>query len=466
MGKTVEEEKPKMQEPDSKAHQEALAKVQDQIDAKQKEAQALTAKITERSAGKEDFYREKAEIKAELDEVQGQMNHIKAQKDSIQASLGDKKAEGQTMKAELSKMTKNMKYTSEAEIDDRIATIEFKLWTESITLKEEKTLLAEIKDLKKNKPKLSELSKLQSNVENFDHGTNLQEKRNELRDQMAILHGKKTQIQEKMKALNEKRQSQVGDMSEVMEQREAVQKKIAELVGQRSTLRDEFRQAQYEYKAWQAEQRRIRQEKYQEERKEQEKAWKLKKMEKEVEKLDENPYVSPITMIKQTVKFCKGLLPQEAVEQKEEKKDTVFNNKDGEVVLSKKEDRADEWYFCPTKKKGGPKKGKASGDESKKPIKHNAETFKLFDTLGLEAPITVADVPPLLEKLEQQIVACQEKVDAWEAQKEEMKQKILDGSRYEDLVKGDSVEEEGNDKGDEEKEEEDKADEEEKEEEK
>merc|ERR1712113_592144 len=138
--------------------------------------------------------------------------------------------------------------------------------------------------------------------------------------------------------------------------------------------------------------------------------------------------------------FCKGLLPQDAAEKKEEIKDVVFNNKDGEVVLSKKEDRADEWYFCPTKKKGAPKKGKASGDDStKKPIKHNAETFKLFDTLGLEAPITVADVPPLLEKLDKQIVTCQEKVDAWEAQKEEMKQKILDGTSYDDLVKDDKA---------------------------
>merc|ERR1712050_599024 len=230
---------------------------------------------------------------------------------------------------------------------------------------------------------------------------------------------------------------------------------------------DEHRQAMQDYKAWQAEQRRLRQEKYQAERKEQEQAWKLQKMQKEVEKLDENPYVSQITLIEQTMKFCKGLLPQDAVEQKEVEKEVVYNNKDTEVVLSKKEERADEWYFCPTKKKGAPKKGKASGgDSAKKPIKHNAETFKLFDTLGLEAPITVADVPPLLEKLEKQITACQEKVDAWEAQKEEMKQKILDGSRYEDLVKGDSVEEGENDTGEEEKEEEDKADEEEKEEEK
>merc|ERR1711866_36252 len=177
------------------------------------------------------------------------------------------------------------------------------------------------------------------------------------------------------------------------------------------------------------------------------------------------------TLIEQTVKFCKGLLPQDAAEQKEEKKETVFNNKDGEVVLSKKEDRADEWYFCPTKKKGGAKKDKtASGDESKKPIKHNAETFKLFDTLGLEAPITVADVPPLLEKLDKQMETYQEKVQAWEDHKEEMKRKIQEGEvTYEDLVKdpkGDGDAEEAKEDDNEEDKEEEEKEEEKKEEEK
>merc|ERR1719316_1665841 len=145
-------------------------------------------------------------------------------------------------------------------------------------------------------------------------------------------------------------------------------------------------------------------------------------MAKEVEKLDDNPFVSQITLIEQTLQFCKGLLPQEAAESKEEKKETVFNNKDGEVVLGKKEDRANEFYFAPTKKKGGAKKAnKPADDKTKKTIKHNAETFKLFDSLGLEAPITVADVPALLEKLEKSLETYQEKVQAWEQNKEEMK---------------------------------------------
>merc|ERR1712187_1026419 len=146
---------------------------------------------------------------------------------------------------------------------------------------------------------------------------------------------------------------------------------------------------------------------------------------------------------------------QDAAEQKEEKKETVHNNKDGEVVLSKKEARADAWYFCPTKKKGAPKKGKASGDDSaKKPIKHNAETFKLFDTLGLEAPITVADVPPLIEKLEKHMETYQEKVKGWEDHKEEMKRKIQEGEvTYEELLKdGKGAEEAAEDEKEEEKE--------------
>merc|ERR1719262_115022 len=95
----------------------------------------------------------------------------------------------------------------------------------------------------------------------------------------------------------------------------------------------------------------------------------------------------------------------------------------------KKEDREEEFYFVPTKqKKGGKKsKGSAEGDISKKPIKHNAETFKLFDSLKLDAPITTADIPALLEKLDEQKEVYEKKVQEWRENKEEMKRKIKEG---------------------------------------
>merc|ERR1712060_801334 len=98
-------------------------------------------------------------------------------------------------------------------------------------------------------------------------------------------------------------------------------------------------------------------------------------------------------------------------------------------VLMKKEDRDNEFYMMPAKgKKAKAKKGaKAEGGEKAKPIKHNAETFRLFDQLKLDAPITTDEVPALVEKLEEKLADYQRKVKEWEETKDEKKRKILAG---------------------------------------
>merc|ERR1711865_326029 len=252
--------------------------------------------------------------------------------------------------------------------------------------------------------------------------------------------------------------------------------KIKELIAQRSQLRDDFNNAKREFQSYLGEQRRIKQEKYAEERKVQAEQWRLQKLEKQVEALDEQPFVSEITLIEQTVKFCQSLMPQDAGTEKKEEKETVFNNKDGEEVLMKKSDRDNEMYYAATKKGKSAKKAKGAGeDKSKKPIKHNAETFKLFDSLKLDAPITTADIPALLTKLEEQRLGFEAKVKEWEENKEEMKRKIKEGIiTAEDLepkeeVKAEEKEaekEEEKEEEEEEKEKEEEKEEEEKEEEK
>merc|ERR1719215_1913836 len=98
-------------------------------------------------------------------------------------------------------------------------------------------------------------------------------------------------------------------------------------------------------------------------------------------------------------------------------------------VLKKKEDREEEFYFVPTaaKKNKGKKKGGKADAGGARPIKHNAVTFKLFDELKLEAPITTDDIPATLEKLEEQLASYKEKVKIWEEKREDMKRKILEG---------------------------------------
>merc|ERR1712039_444352 len=116
--------------------------------------------------------------------------------------------------------------------------------------------------------------------------------------------------------------------------------------------------------------------------------------------------------------FCKSLTQTKDAEAKEEKKDIAHNNPEGTQILTKKEDR-DEFYFVPTAKKKGKSKNKGSKAEgSSKPIKHNAETFRLFDQLKLDAPITTDDIPGLLEKLEEKLQMYQDKVKDWEEKRE------------------------------------------------
>merc|ERR1712139_430069 len=95
------------------------------------------------------------------------------------------------------------------------------------------------------------------------------------------------------------------------------------------------------------------------------------------------------------------------------------------VVLSK-EHREEEFYFAPTKGKAAKKKAAASKPKAAD-IKHNVETFRLFEQLKLDAPITTDDIPALLEKLEAQLEEYHAKVKVWEQNRDEMKRKILAG---------------------------------------
>merc|ERR1719440_2009758 len=150
--KEEEEDKgPRMEAPDHNAHQEALGKVQEKIDKLQKENAALTAKINERSSGKEDFFAKKAAIRADLDAVSKEIDACQEQKEQIRKMLGDKKAENAEAKAEFSKMKKSMHFSNEQDIESRIQIIEDKMRHETITLKQEKDYMLEIKELKKNK---------------------------------------------------------------------------------------------------------------------------------------------------------------------------------------------------------------------------------------------------------------------------------------------------------------------------
>ena len=90
-------------------------------------------------------------------------------------------------------------------------------------------------------------------------------------------------------------------------QRNEIGKKIADKVKERNDLRNAFRAKEREFNQYLAEQRRVRQEKAQEERNARQPEYEKIKRLRQADQLDEQPHIQEITLIEQTILFCKSL---------------------------------------------------------------------------------------------------------------------------------------------------------------
>lgn len=440
-----EEEENKVPPPNREEFDAAMEEIQNTIEGLQAQQAELGAKINERSSGKDEYFAKRNEYRAQLDEFTKKIDELMERKAQFNKGINDKKQEGVDMRSQLSKMKKSIGYSSEAAIDDRIADIELWLRTETMTLKEEKDYLKEIQELKKNRPKVGQVSKMEDSLASRDTGSNLRESINTVNEEMALYRDGKRQVSQALSALNEGRKEQLGDLPKYIEERDEIGKKIKAEMDKRNALRDEFRQKERDFNAWRNEQRRMRQDKINEDRAAKQAEWEMTQRMRKAEAMDQQPYVAEITLLEQTILFCKKLVQEKGPEQQEVKKETTHTNPEGTEILLSKDNREEEFYYAPTAvKKKGKSKNKGAKEGGAKPIKHNAETFKLFDQLQVSAPITTADIPEKLEQLEAKLTVYNDKVKAWEKDRDELKQKILAGEAVDE--KEDAVEEKSEEK--------------------
>ncbi|CAK0795960.1 unnamed protein product [Prorocentrum cordatum] len=449
--KDEEEHIPK---PDREAMEKKMEDITKAIDDLKAKKDKLSEKIKSGSGVKDEFFRQKSEISAKIAGFKEKIDALHAQKDELQKGVAEKKGEKTQMVQDMKKMKASIGYKTEEEMDNRMRQIEYRLQTETIPLKEEKDLLKEIQELKRNRPKVAQVNKMEEGLNSFDAGGGVKETLSTINEQIRNWMQEKAKVLEERKKLEEEYDGKVGDNS-LYEERNKLNEKIREKQEERNKVRDAFREEERKFREMLNKKKQEQQERYAAEREARQKEWEDRNRQKKVEKLDEQPFVTEITLIEQTIKFCKSLTGGKEVEKEEEKKDVEHKNMDGLQVLNKKDER-DEFWFEPTKAKKSKGSSKPKAKESSKPIKHNAVTFKLFDQLKLDAPITLDDIPPTVEKLEAMLVKYEAKVADWEKNKEERKAKILAGEDVED-EKEDKAEPKKEEK--EEKEEEEKADE-------
>jgi hypothetical protein len=416
--------KDKVPQPDRTAHDEAMNHFEVTINGFQREVQEINKQISEKSTGKEEFLLKKDEMKAKLDEYQAIIDKHDEEKKSLLDTLDAEKKKGREERSALNELKKKLPFDSVEDIDKKIREIESRMMTETMSLKEEKKLIAEISSLKQQKPKLMQYSRQEAAVEGAmgtTGGTGQQTRLGELKKLIEEARAAKRAQMEQYKKLIEQRRKVMADMPALFEKREQLNKQIAKQVQARQTVREEFQKKQQAHQAYLSEKRQVMAEQSRAARLKRQAEWETRQAERQNEKDDEMPNLAETVLLEQTLAYCNSLIsPKEKKEEAEEEKIVAHNNPEGSMILGKKADREgdDNDMFMPLK--GGKKtKGGKSKENKASNIKHDVETIKIFSDLKLPAPGTTADIPALVTKLQEKLELLKVDQKQWEAKREE-----------------------------------------------
>ncbi|KAF4689149.1 hypothetical protein FOZ60_002002 [Perkinsus olseni] len=382
-------------------YEKKIDKLSEEIKGLQAKVHELNDQIHGKSEGKEEFLRKRDLLKQQMDEQQKLVSDLETKRSKTQDGIHAKQTEGRQLRAELSSMQKKLGFSTEDQIDDKIADIEYRMHTESLDLKKEKELMKQISELKQTKPQLKKFDAMKTASGEYDT-TNVGPLKANLEDIKTNLNSardERRKLHEQYSKLMDGRRKAMEGMSDIFEAREKLNKEIRAKYGQIKELRDERSAKISAYTAWVAEQKEKRAAREREEREARLAEEEKKRVEEELEKEKEIPYLAEIELVENAIKYCKSLAPEEKKEEAAAKAD--LPTIDGAKALVQKKDRAQNYYYAPTVQK---KKGKHNKQgSSHSAFKHGLDTLQLFADMKVDAPKNKDDIPKCLEDLNKRL---------------------------------------------------------------
>lgn len=416
--------------PNKEAYEKRIQAVQEQIEGKKEEIKKVIETIDKKSTGKEGYETSRGGLFDELKTIKARRGEfIEKKQELVKQGRAEREAAFQS-KRELQDMEKAGKDLNEESLEAKINQLEYKLETSgNLTLKEEKGIMKQIKDYRAQLPKAvahtKKLEQLKAGQAATDGSSAPQASRQEtiksLDEQLDALKVEQEGISKKLDKLKETRDGEMDKLKPLIEKRGTLRDAVGTLIEEKKNIVGERNKA---YDAWRAYEDKMREERRSREQAEWDK-WRAEQekvaAEKELEQ--PNPFLGETTLLEQTIDYCKGLLPKEAAAKEEEKE---IQHLEGFQAMKSKRDRDNEMYFEATKGKKGkknmknltPKEDKElSTGAGKKAIKHTAESFSIFKQLEVSTPMSVGELPELLEALQKKLDLVNKKVEDWEAER-------------------------------------------------
>jgi len=368
-----------------------MDKINEEITVLKNKLQTLTKQIAEKSGGKDEFFRERDLIKGQIDEVQRQLTELDTGKQKLNDQIKNKLQEGRDMLQEINTMKKKIGFQSEEEIDKEISEIEFQMHTETLSLKREKELMAKISQLKQVKPQLSKFKSLKQGTGTSDTVGPLRGDLSEIQRKTADLREEKRKLQAQYTKIVEARKKSMGGVSHLFDEKTELSEQIKAKIDEVKAIREEKNVKMREFSDFIKVQKESRAERDKAEKIARDAENEKKRLETELAKDSELPFLAEIELCENTIKYCQSFLP--STDKVEEKKAPEVKAINGTTFVQGKEREVHV--------SGGKSKGKPSGSSANKinKITHTLDTIGLFVQLKVEAPTGVKDIPSTVESL-------------------------------------------------------------------
>lgn len=385
--------------PDEKLYKDRIQAETTAIEELKAKINELQQKIAAVVGGREEYNLEKQNRQTRLDALQKQIDELEDKRKVLFEKIQSKQKEGAEMKQSATDLRRKIGFSSIEDIDQKVAALEHSMMTSTLSLKEEKQLLEEIKRLKNSKPLLSKYQALEQSLSSLED-TSVVPLRTMLEDVRTKLLELRTQKREesmKYKELLEKRQKATAPGREMIEERERLSKEMNKHFMNRREIQAELTREIQKHQAYMQQVKRERGLKMREERERRNLENERYQLSRDLERVEcELPYEAESLLLTQTIQYL-----QKIIEEPNNLEKDKADEDDGTLAgaLLPKSQRKQVFFYAPTQK-GKNCKDNEKKKEKAKILKYDVGTLAYFEQCGVTAPVTIADVPACVEKLE------------------------------------------------------------------
>ena len=410
-----------IKKPDAEAHEKEIKELEEIIGRAEKKLEDFRAQIQAKREGGT-IQAAQTSFKNYLEQLHSQRNELNTEAGRIRAERQPLYAKVDELREEQTRAKPRIKFFDQGEINQHIRGLQEKQEHTSLTLNEEKRIVAEIRELEQSKPLVAQYHERQQQLDK------IQEELRSLKAKLSDVTSKAQEATSKINELSEQRKESIdkhkAELPILVEQRRDLENKISEYRTKKNELITAFRVQDREYNE---QQNLIKHIKFVTEMKkklkEQEERRKFaEERQKEEQENKPHPYGEEISKCDAYLQYLGGFVAKQPEAEVSATQAFAGTLEEGMVIIDKKEKSAQvasQWAVGgagPKQKKRRDKKPTAAA-----PTLHiSVDMLSFLSSQGIKVPTTAEDVPATIEAI-QTIRNKWEKAESKPAEKKEEK---------------------------------------------